>query len=422
MRACLLAWLTACATAHMPQGDQRQRVIPDPTVLASGGDARRVEPWCICEEGTEAGLQKLWSFCSTAAPPVLAAPGGTLVGVFVGPGAGERLQFVEALRKDVGAVLVFRFRAIGAARTTGRFCLLQTTLPGLGKAALEVELDVGTAAAPAWQLQCVHPPFACPGAGWPGQRLEPLVAFWSPRRTATVCADVLAFEQEWRSLAPGVPLPDVDFARSVVVALPGSMRGTLGAAYRSIVRGGALDDRNDHGCLDLFVAPRAAFPFEIERSGAGIRAPYVVDQRLLLDDPQTVPRLPILRRAGFPVIGQSAPVCERARTPDEWRALRDRLQLPGEGLPDDWCDFTCACVIAVAPGRARTNPPFTVAVEEKDGADVLTWPQEAQRPNSVERTPCLLLQVPVRSHSLRVVLGATRGAGERTVGTFAPLR
>jgi hypothetical protein len=68
--------------------------------------------------------------------------------------------------------------------------------------------------------------------------------------------------------------------------------------------------------------------------------------------------------------------CERATTPSEWKALRERLGGVPATLPDAWCDFDAETVVALATAVAAVQPGFECAVTEEEDVDVLTLTQE----------------------------------------------
>src|SRR5262249_36968156 len=124
-------WLLSLACASLsgqaPQVARRAPMVPDIAVLATGGDAIREQRGCWGAQGTQTHAQRLWrdGVSRTSAPPELAAPSGPLLFVFLGPGPGDRVEFVEALRCSSPPFLVLRLRPQGTARSPGRFCLLR---------------------------------------------------------------------------------------------------------------------------------------------------------------------------------------------------------------------------------------------------------------------------------------------------------
>ena len=259
-------------------------------------------------------------------------------------------------------------------------------------------------------------------------------------------ADVIAWRAAWAACGPaGAAVPDVDFARHVVLVVvrplalgdqlvwrageraAGRWRVRLATEFLPRREPGAMQGDGEAGAM--FLLPRDELPFTVELA----RGEHWLELARLDAAPVVAGAAapPVLRALEFADCGAKGEVALCVESAAEWRQARATLALRGAGLPDavlpdDWADFAHERVVVFAGERARVWPGFGIATSTEEDIDVLTLTQTAPSGEDPgERAPCLVLKLPRRPHALSLVLRFSCGPApskERTVATFPAVR
>lgn len=370
-------------------------------------------------------------------PPVRLGTSGTTFAlgllfeghVYADLGRGRTEPFaITQLARRVGAsgeagepAMVVRIEGAIGGRTVANRWATVVPEPPLTAADIAFETDCGmVAGASAWRMR-------------PAPSLSQRPARYLPRSSdfeACCLADAVELSAFWRAhcgrAAEGPPA--VDFDRFLAIVEPEQQGGDGLAAWRHgggmrvICAQGAPPDRDEQR-MALHLVPRVAGEVLLDLE---VRGREGVARRLssrTVEDPRRAATLQVLRYLPVELAPRAATTCERATTPGEWRQLRQRLGGPVADLPDDWCDFSHAAVVAIATGTGLTWPGFELATTEEEGVDVLTATQRS--PSGVhpgEHAYAMLAVVPRREAQLAVVLREVCGPGpgtEKTLRVFA---
>jgi hypothetical protein len=354
----------------------------------------------------------------------------TVVVLWYGSGRGgtPQVHTLESLRPNPNHLVRIEGE-VGGKRVPGRWVVLGIPVhwePWRTTTWFETDA-IPMAGAPVWRAVLpARSPFAIASLGEVAA---------DPGAEALLFGDAVSFRQFWRERALGAPIPAYDFSQLVVLVVRGAPPSlyTMNGPKRSgnevrpwtILRRWQLDSKEVLAAgptFRWFAVPRhdGVFDFELPVAGDASRVRVVerFDATKLLGP--TI--LPVFRVFEGEIDKRQVPLCGRATTLAEWRALRAQLDGPALQLPDDWANFEHECIVVLATDEARVWPGFGLSVSEEEGVDVVTVTEigPSGRDPGV-RSQALVLKVPRRKGQMSIVFRRDIGPApghERTLRVF----
>ena len=256
-----------------------------------------------------------------------------------------------------------------------------------------------------------------------------------PGAEVQMFGDAVSMRAFWRERALGVPIPGVDFSQLLVVVVRGAspslytMHGTerRGDTVRpwTILRRWQQDSKAELAAgpqFRWFAVPRHDGVFDFELPVPGAVGNHRTVERFLATKLLGPTILPVLRVFECEIGQRKEPLCERATTLAEWRALRAGLDGRALQLPDDWANFEHECIVVLATDEARVWPGFGLSVSEEEGVDVVTITETGPSGRDPgQRSQALVLKVPRRKGQMSIVFRRDIGPApghERTLRVF----